>query len=154
MHQVELPDLHLQDQPGQSPAKRQEVREPNVSPRRRDTRTAPEAQGDRQFGADGIALPNPAIQAVGCVAARIYNTNNCPAGIATQKPELRRRLDVAAGAQRLATFFAAATQLMQVMARACGHRHLSELRKADLTTWKREIMDLSGIPFGGLTTER
>ena len=101
------------------------------------------------LGADGIALANSAIQAVGCVAARICNTNNCPTGIATQKQELRRRLDVEAGAKRLATFFDASVKLMQVMARACGHDSLAGFRKSDLTTWKREMADLSGVAFGG-----
>src|SRR5690606_13077127 len=44
------------------------------------------------LGADGIAVSNAAIQAIGCVGARMCNTNNCPTGIATQKPELRTRL--------------------------------------------------------------
>ncbi len=101
------------------------------------------------LGADGVALSNAAIQAVGCVGARICNTNNCPTGIATQKPELRRRLDVDAGAQRLATFFDAATRLMQVMARACGHERLSGFRASDLTTYRREMAELSGVGFGG-----
>lgn len=101
------------------------------------------------MGADGIALANAAIQAVGCIAARICNTNNCPSGVATQKPELRRRLDVDAGAKRLATFFDASVKLMQVMARACGHDRLSGFRKSDLTTWKREMADLAGVAFGG-----
>ncbi|NKB88271.1 MAG: glutamate synthase [Acidobacteria bacterium] len=101
------------------------------------------------LGADGVALSNAAIQAIGCIGARICNTNNCPTGIATQKPELRRRLDVDAGAQRLATFFGAATQLMQVMARACGHTRLGDFRARDLTTWKREMADLTGVQFGG-----
>ena len=101
------------------------------------------------MGADGIALANSAIQAIGCVAARICNTNNCPTGIATQKPELRRRLDVEVGAKRLATFLDASTQLMQVMARACGHSRLSQLCRSDLTTWKRDMAELSGVDFGG-----
>lgn len=101
------------------------------------------------LGADGVALANSAIQAIGCVAARICNSNNCPSGIATQKPELRQRLDVSSGARWLATFLQASTDLMQVMARACGHHRLSELNPSDLTTWKREMADLSGITFGG-----
>ena len=101
------------------------------------------------LGADGVALANSAIQAIGCVAARICNSNNCPSGIATQKPELRQRLDVATGAQRLATFLHASTELMRVMARACGHHRLSDLKPSDLTTWKREMADLSGVAFGG-----
>ena len=104
------------------------------------------------LGADAIALANSAIQAVGCVAARICHTNNCPTGIATQKPELRRRLDVEQGAQRLATFLDAATHLMQVMARACGHSRLADLCKSDLTTWKREIAELSGVAFAGVSS--
>lgn len=102
------------------------------------------------LGADGIALSNSAIQAIGCVGARMCNTNNCPAGIATQRPELRSRLDVAVGAKRLATFFEASVHLMQVMARACGHDHLSKFCIEDLTTWKQGMAALSGIRFGGV----
>jgi len=104
------------------------------------------------MGADGVALSNSAIQAVGCVAARICHTNNCPTGVATQKPELRRRLDVDRGAERLARFLTSATNLMQVMARACGHDRLSGFRKSDLTTWKREMAELSGVAYGGIRT--
>lgn len=102
------------------------------------------------LGADGVALANSAIQSVGCVAARMCNTNNCPAGIATQKPELRKLLDVEKGATQLATFLEASTHLMEVMARACGHDRLSDFSSHDLTTWKREMSDLSGIAYGGV----
>lgn len=102
------------------------------------------------LGADGIALANSALQAIGCVAARICNSNQCPAGIATQKPELRAKLDVEASAQRLARFFGASTELMKVMARACGHDHLNQFNMHDVTTWKKEMAELSGIPFGGV----
>ena len=102
------------------------------------------------LGADGIALSNSAIQAIGCVAARICHTNNCPSGVATQKPELRSRLDVEAGAKRLATFLEASVELMQVMARACGHDHLAKFQRKDLTTWKHEMALLSGVRFGGI----
>jgi len=106
------------------------------------------------LGADGIAIANSAMQAVGCVAARMCHTNNCPAGIATQKPELRARLDVAAGATRLATFLNATTELMQVMARACGHEHLNMFNRYDITTWKREMADLTGIDYAGFDANR
>lgn len=102
------------------------------------------------LGADAVAVSNSAMQAVGCIAARMCNTNNCPVGVATQKPELRRRLDVQIGAERLARFFAASTELMQVLARACGHDSLSGFRVTDLSAWKRDIADLSGIRFAGL----
>ena len=91
------------------------------------------------------------MQAVGCITARMCNSNNCPVGIATQKPELRRRLDIQPGAERLARLFGASVELMQVMARACGHDQLSGFRKSDLATWKRDMADLSGVQFAGDT---
>ena len=101
------------------------------------------------MGADGVAVSNSALQAVGCIAARMCNTNHCPAGIATQKPELRARLDSDAGAKRLATFFDASVELMSVLARACGHDHLGKFSARDLTTWKQDMAALSGVRFGG-----
>jgi glutamate synthase domain-containing protein 2 len=101
------------------------------------------------LGADGVALANSAIQAIGCVGARMCNTNNCPAGIATQKPALRARLDVDRAAQRLNRYLRASAALMQVMARACGHRHLREFNRDDLGTWKPDMARLSGVAFTG-----
>ena len=103
------------------------------------------------LGADAVAVSNSAMQAVGCIAARMCNSNNCPVGIATQKPELRKRLDVQVGAERLARYFGASVELMQVLARACGHSRLSDFTPNDITTWKREMADLSGIRFAGLS---
>ncbi len=103
------------------------------------------------LGADGIALANSAMQAVGCIGARICNTNTCPAGIATQDPELRKRMNVDEGARKLSNFFHAATELMQVLARACGHNHLREFNPNDLATWDRAMADLSGIRFAGVS---
>ncbi len=102
------------------------------------------------LGADAIALSNAAMQAIGCIAMRACHTNNCPVGIATQKPSLVSRLVVEKSAERLSNFFGASTELMQVMARACGHDHLSKFELDDLTTWKKDMSDLSGISYGGV----
>ncbi|WP_187428889.1 hypothetical protein ROLI_016550 [Roseobacter fucihabitans] len=102
------------------------------------------------LGADAIALSNAAMQAIGCLAMRACHTNNCPVGIATQKPHLVSRIVVEKSARQLANFFEASVGLMQVMARACGHNHLSDFNHADLTTWKKEMADLSGVTFGGV----
>jgi glutamate synthase domain-containing protein 2/nitrite reductase/ring-hydroxylating ferredoxin subunit len=103
------------------------------------------------LGADGIAVSNSALQAIGCLGMRACNTNNCPVGIATQQEHLRARLPVDEAAQRLQRFFTASVELMSVMARACGHRSLSEFTIGDLTTFQREMADLSGIAYGGST---
>lgn len=102
------------------------------------------------LGADAVALSNAALQAIGCLGMRACHTNNCPVGIATQKPHLVSRLVVEESARRLARFLEAATELMKVLARACGHRHLSGLCLDDLVTWKRDMADLSGVAYGGV----
>jgi len=102
------------------------------------------------LGADGIALSNAAIQAIGCLGMRACHTNNCPVGIATQRKDLRARLIVKESAKRLARFFEASVKLMQVMARACGHKHLNQFNSADLTSFNRDIVDLTGIAYGGV----
>jgi len=103
------------------------------------------------LGADAVALANSAMQAIGCVAARMCNTNNCPAGIATQKPELRSRLQVEQSSRQLANFLSASVSLMQVMARACGHNNLHQFCHEDIATWHREMALLSGIRYCGVT---
>jgi len=103
------------------------------------------------MGADGIALANSALQAIGCVGARMCNSNQCPAGIATQRPELRARLDVREGSERLARFLDASVVLMKLLARACGHQRFRDFNYSDIATWKREIADLTGIPFAGVS---
>lgn len=70
------------------------------------------------LGTDGIALSSAAMQAIGCVAARICRSDNCPTGIATS------------------------TSLLQVMTRACGHDHLNQFTHNDITTWKYVLADL------------
>lgn len=102
------------------------------------------------LGADAIAVSNSAMQAIGCVGARMCNTNNCPAGIATQKPELRKKIKIDDAAKKLHRFFSASTDLMKILARACGHSHINEFKKSDLTTWKKEMSELSGVPFAGI----
>jgi len=103
------------------------------------------------LGADGIAISNSAMQAIGCVAARMCNTNNCPTGIATQKEELRKLLNIEQSSQQLYNFFQASVELMQVMARACGHSDLNQFTKDDLATWHHEMARLSGVVFSGIT---
>jgi glutamate synthase domain-containing protein 2 len=102
------------------------------------------------LGADGIALSNAAIQAIGCLGMRACHTNNCPVGIATQKPHLRARLPIDIAAERLAQFLSAAVELMTVLARAAGHHHLSDFTIDDLTTFKHDMADLTGVAYGGV----
>ena len=102
------------------------------------------------LGADGVAVSNAPLQAIGCLGMRACHTNNCPVGIATQKSHLRERLIVDASAKRLSNWFDATVHLMQVLARACGHDRLSAFSLADLSTINREVAALTGVRYGGV----
>ena len=102
------------------------------------------------LGADGVAVANAAIQAIGCLGMRACHTNNCPVGIATQRQDLRARLIVEQSAQQLKNYFEATVDLMKILARACGHNHLRQFSRDDLTTWKRDMAYLTGIAYAGV----
>ncbi len=102
------------------------------------------------LGADGIAVSNSALQAIGCLGMRACHTNNCPVGIATQKKDLRARLIVEASAERLARYFSSTVDLMKLLARACGRERFADFRLDDLTTWDAEVSRMTGVAYGGV----
>ena len=102
------------------------------------------------LGADAIAVSNSALQAIGCLGMRACNTDNCPVGIATQKENLRQRIQIQASAKQLANFFEASNDLIQVVARACGHDHINKFNKEDLSTYNRDMHHLTGISYAGV----
>ena len=102
------------------------------------------------LGADGVAISNSALQAIGCLGMRACHTNNCPVGIATQRQDLRARLVIEQSAERLASYLRATVELMSILARACGHHHLREFTSEDLCSWKRDVAELAGIRYAGI----
>jgi len=103
------------------------------------------------LGADAVAVANSALQSIGCVAARMCHTNQCPASIATMDPDRRKNFDIEKGAEQLKNFLEASAHLMKALARACGHSSLSQFNKNDLTTWKKDMHELTGISYAGLS---
>jgi len=102
------------------------------------------------MGADAVAVSNSALQAIGCLGMRACHTNNCPVGIATQKESLRQRLIIQSSAKQLGNFFDATTELMQVIARSCGHSDFGQFSSEDLSTYNWDMHKLTGIPYAGV----
>lgn len=102
------------------------------------------------LGADAIAVSNAAIQAIGCLGMRACNTNNCPVGIATMKDHLRARLEIDKSAKQLGNFFAATTELIQVIARACGYDDVNSFQPDDLSTFNYDMHRLTGVNYAGV----
>jgi glutamate synthase domain-containing protein 2 len=102
------------------------------------------------LGADAVAVANSAMQAIGCLGMRACGSNNCPVGIATMKQNLRNRLIVESSARQLTNFFEASTDLMKVIARACGYASLRDFNPDDLTTIDYHTHQLTGIAYAGI----
>ena len=97
------------------------------------------------LGADAVALATASLMALGCQQYRICGTGLCPMGIATQDPELRARLDVDAGAARVANFYRATFDDLRMFCRVMGHGSIGELGPEDLVTTDPAIAERCGI---------
>ncbi len=97
------------------------------------------------MGADAVAVATGALLALGCQQYRVCGSGRCPTGIATQDPALRARLDVEAGARRVANYLNVSRAELETFARVTGHRSVHDLSRADLVTTSEEIARYTGI---------
>ena len=97
------------------------------------------------LGADAVAISTSALIAIGCQQYRVCNTGKCPMGIATQDPDLCRRLDVDQAAQRLENFLRVSTEELKDFARLTGNDDVHKLSVRDLCTTNSEISNHTAI---------
>jgi glutamate synthase domain-containing protein 2 len=117
------------------------------------------------LGADAVYVGTAALIALNCnkplyvedyhaLGAAPYHchhchTGRCPVGITTQDPELVKRLDIDAGAERVANWLHAVTSEVQILARACGKRDVHDLEPEDLRALTLEASLITGVPLAG-----
>ena len=139
-------------------------------------RTGTDAAKALALGADAVMIGNGAMMALGCNSPRYLDdytalgtspgachhchTGRCPVGIATQDPELESRMNVAAGAERVARFLTAMTMEVTALAKACGKSTVHNLEMEDLRALSLEASAFTGVKLAGIdrpfdwTTER
>ena len=98
------------------------------------------------MGADAVAIASAALIAAACQQYRICGTGMCPAGVATQDPALRARLNPDAAAARVGNFLNVSLEELKTFARITGHKDLHDLSVDDLITINREISEYTDIP--------
>ena len=98
------------------------------------------------MGAEAIAVASAPLIAAACQQYRICGTGGCPVGIATQDPELRKRLKTDTAAQRVANYFNVTFEELKTFARITGHDDIHDLTVDDLVTINREISEFTNIP--------
>jgi glutamate synthase domain-containing protein 2 len=119
------------------------------------------------LGADAVAIGTSALIAlgshkeipgvtdyegtVGVPASNYYHwhTGNDPSGITTQDPELRKRLKVDEGAERIYNFLHTLTLEVQMLARACGKTDVHSLEPEDLCALTTEAAAMARVPLAG-----
>jgi methylamine---glutamate N-methyltransferase subunit C len=97
------------------------------------------------LGADGVYLGGALKIALGCRYIRKCHEGTCPYGIATQDPQLRTRLDVAHGAEKVSRFIRTATEEIKAICRICGKTHVKDLGRRDLIALDSELSRITGI---------
>ncbi len=105
------------------------------------------------LGAEEFGFATVPLITMGCIMMRVCNLDSCPAGVATQNPELRKRFK---GKPEYVVNFMqfVAQELREIMAQI-GIRTINEmvgrvdmLRKSqNLNNWKHEQIDLSPVLY-------
>ena len=98
------------------------------------------------MGADAIAVASAPLIAMACQQYRICQSGRCPVGVATQDPELEKRLDVEKSARRLTNYLTVINDELATFARITGHHDIHQLNKKDIFTTSREISEYTDIP--------
>jgi methylamine---glutamate N-methyltransferase subunit C len=119
------------------------------------------------LGAKAVAIGHSALMALNCnkeiegvtdyegtvgvPAGKCYHchTGRCPVGVATQDPELRKRLVVEDAAERVYNFLHTLTLEVQMLARACGKTNVHSLEPEDLCALTVEAAAMAKVPLAG-----
>jgi glutamate synthase domain-containing protein 2 len=80
------------------------------------------------IGADGCYSARAMMFALGCIQARRCNHNDCPTGVATQKPHLVRGLDIEDKAERICRYHHNTLHAFLELLGAAGFSNPAELR--------------------------
>lgn len=118
------------------------------------------------LGADAVMIGNGAMMGLGCNSPRYLedylalgtspgachhcHTGRCPVGIATQDPRLEARMNVAAGAERIARLLTAMTMEVTALAKACGKSSVHNLESEDLRALSFEASAFTGVKMAGI----
>ncbi len=113
-------------------------------------RTGADAAKALALGADAVVLSSALLVAMGCTQCGLCHTGKCPAGLATQDPMLRRRLNIDRAAEQIKNFLKAFINEMCTFAQLAGKSKLRNLEKEDLRalTWRASLM--TGVKIMGI----
>jgi len=102
------------------------------------------------LGADAVYVGTSALVSIGCRVCQTCYTGTCRKGIATQNPQLRRRLDYVEGGKKVARYIEAMTEETCMLTQQAGNTDVSKLEKDDLRALTTESSALTGVKLAGM----
>ena len=97
------------------------------------------------MGADAVALGTVAMIGIGCQQLRQCHTGRCPLGVATQDPELRKRLDIHRSAEMLFNLFSVYKYEIEDYVKVIGKKDVHDLDIDDMVSLSDELSRYAGI---------
>lgn len=85
------------------------------------------------FGADLVNVGRAAMNTIGCINALKCNTNECPTGVTSHKPELKKGLVIEEKRFRTANYFTTVREGVYMLAASCGLDSPSGFRREHVT---------------------
>ena len=128
-------------------------------------RTGADVAKAMAMGADAVSIGSAAMMALNC-NADLYvedykklgtepgychhcHTGKCPVGVATQDPELEKRLNPIEAGKRIKNYLTTLTLELQTLARANGKSDVRNLEPEDLAALTVEAAAMARVPLAG-----
>jgi glutamate synthase domain-containing protein 2/glutamate synthase domain-containing protein 3/NAD-dependent dihydropyrimidine dehydrogenase PreA subunit len=102
------------------------------------------------LGADAVGIATGTLVAMGCTTCGLCDTGKCPRGIATQDPDLRKRLNVDDASQRIYNYLSATMREVRTLTQLVGKTHIQNLDKEDLRALTYDAAKITGTKLVGL----
>jgi glutamate synthase domain-containing protein 2 len=97
------------------------------------------------LGADAVFVAFPLLVAMGCIYCQQCYQGQCPFGITTQNPELRKKLDIETAAQKIANYLKNCNEEIKMIAGACGEDDVHKLTKNHLRSLSEETAKITDV---------
>ena len=97
------------------------------------------------LGANAVFCATPLLIAMGCNYCRLCHLGECNFGIATQDPELRKKLNIETASQNVASYIKNCTEEIKMIAGACGENDVHKLNKGHLRALNSEIAKIANL---------
>ncbi len=102
------------------------------------------------LGADAVFLGFPLMIAMGCEYCKECYKGQCPGGIATQDPKLRKKFDMKKSVDAVVNYIGSCTEELKMAAGATGNRNIHGLNKKDLVALSLDASKMLGVRSIGL----